>query len=140
MNYLKYCFLFVCFVISACTLKEHIDQAKWIIGTWEYKTSEGSIYEKWVKKDSLEFQGISYKINNQDTIVLETIRIVQENGNIFYIPKVQYQNNQQAVRFNIIRLRENYMSFENPSHDFPNIISYELINNDSLIATLSTER
>ena len=66
-----------------------IDKAEWLIGTWENKTPRGSIYETWNKMNENEYSGKSYVVMEQDTIVFETIRLVQEQSGLFYIPTVR---------------------------------------------------
>src|SRR5690606_19814959 len=53
-----------------------IAQAEWLIGTWESKTPEGTVYESWRRTGEKEFSGTSYFINDKDTVVLESIRLV----------------------------------------------------------------
>ncbi len=114
-----------------------ISKAEWLIGTWENKTQRGSIYETWNKTNDNEFSGISYIIKEKDTIVFENIRLVQEQDGLFYIPTVKNQNDGLPVRFATKTISETQMVFENPKHDFPQIISYTKITSDSLVAEIS---
>ncbi|WP_346984955.1 DUF6265 family protein [Chryseobacterium sp. POE27] len=117
--------------------KNDIQKAEWLIGTWENKTQRGSIYETWTKARNNEFSGKSYSIKDKDTIVFEKIRLVQENKKLFYIPTVNNQNGGLPVRFVAKTISENKLVFENPEHDFPQIIAYTKITSDSLIAEIS---
>lgn len=123
-----------------CTVKKAngINQMKWVIGTWEHITPKGSIYETW-KKDhkNNELMGKSYKLKNKDTIVFETIRLVQDQGGLFYIPVVKDQNDGIPVRFQAKVISAKQVVFENKTHDFPQVISYAKINKDSLQAEIS---
>ena len=73
----------------------------------------------------------------QDTIVFENIRLVQEKEGIFYIPVVKNQNDGLPVRFVAKTISDTKLIFENPEHDFPQIISYTKISSDSLVAEIS---
>jgi len=117
--------------------KSEIKKAVWLIGTWENKTSRGSIYETWSKTSNNEFSGRSYALTEKDTVVFETIRLVQEQDTLFYIPTVKKQNDNLPVRFTLKTLSDTRLVFENPQHDFPQIISYTKITTDSLIAEIS---
>jgi len=77
-------------VLCAWTIKQlsDIDNAAWLIGTWENKTPRGSIYETWSKASDNELLGKSYVVEQRDTIVFETIQLVQEPNGLFYIPTV----------------------------------------------------
>jgi len=126
-------------VLSAWTTRQtnDIKKAKWLIGTWENKTSKGSIYETWSKKNDNEFSGKSYIVKENDTIVFENIRLVQDQDGLFYIPIVKNQNEGLPVRFATKTVSETQLIFENPQHDFPQIISYIKISSDSLVAEIS---
>jgi hypothetical protein len=126
------------------TQTNNITKAEWLIGTWENpptgqpgKTPRGSIYETWSKTNDNEFSGMSYIIKEKDTVVFENIRLVQEQSGLFYIPTVKNQNDGLPVRFATKTISEVQMVFENPEHDFPQIISYTKINTDSLVAEIS---
>lgn len=114
-----------------------IKKAEWLIGTWENKTSRGSIYETWIKISNDEFSGKSYLLKEKDSIVFETIRLVQEQDSLFYIPTVKSQHEGLPVRFALKTISDAALVFENPQHDFPQIISYTKINTDSLVAEIS---
>ncbi len=116
---------------------DDINKANWLIGTWENKTQRGSIYETWSKTNDNEFSGISYIVKDQDTIIFENIRLVQERGTLFYIPVVKSQNEGLPVRFAIKTILETKLIFENTKHEFPQIISYTRIGADSLVAVIS---
>ena len=124
---------------SAWTAKhaDSLSKAQWLIGTWENKTTRGSIYESWIKKSDTEFLGKSYMKKANDTLVFENIRLVKEADRLFYIPAVRDQNGGLPVRFGLKTSSETQMVFENKDHDFPQIISYTKINSDSLVAEIS---
>ena len=109
---------------------------EWLLGTWSTETNRGIIFESWSSINN-ELVGISYSLNNGDTTVYETIRIIKEGDVIFYIPRVKTQNNDQAVRFLAKRVSSEKLVFENPSHEFPQVITYKRISADSLVAEIS---
>lgn len=114
-----------------------IKKAAWLIGTWENKTSKGSIYETWGKVSGHEFSGKSYIVKEKDTIIFENLRLVQEQGGLYYIPTVKNQNEGLPVRFAAKTVSAAQLIFENPKHDFPQIIAYTKIGADSLVAEIS---
>ncbi len=126
-------------ILCAWTTKQakDIKKAEWLIGTWENKTQRGSIYETWAKISDDELSGKSYILKEKDSIVFETIRLVQEQNNFFYVPKVKNQNDELPVRFASKIISETQLVFENLQHDFPQVISYTKINADSLVAEIS---
>ena len=126
-------------ILCAWTTKQTngLTKAAWLIGTWENKTPKGSIYETWNKVSANQFAGKSYIVKEKDTIVFETMRLVQEQDGLFYIPTVKNQNDGLPVRFASKTISETQLVFENPHHDFPQIISYTKITADSLVAEIS---
>jgi hypothetical protein len=127
------------FIFCSWTLQQHtkIKKAAWLTGTWENKTQRGSVYETWTKLSEVEFSGKSYMLKDQDTIVFETVRLIQEQNNIFYIPQVKGQNEGLPVRFRSTIISDKELVFENQEHEFPQLISYTKINADSLVARIS---
>ncbi|TAG30318.1 MAG: hypothetical protein EAZ13_08270 [Sphingobacteriia bacterium] len=117
--------------------KNEIEKAEWLIGTWENKTQHGSIYETWSKVSDVELSGKSYMLKEKDTIVFETIRLIQEQKSLFYIPNVKNQNDNMPVRFIAKTVSDKELVFENPNHDFPQIISYSKINANDLVAEIA---
>ena len=114
-----------------------IKKAGWLIGTWENKTSRGSVYETWTKVNDNELLGKSYMLKEKDTVVFENVQLIQKDNNLFYIPVVKNQNNNLPVSFSLKKISDTEMIFENPVHDFPQVISYTKINADSLVAEIS---
>jgi hypothetical protein len=81
--------------------------------------------------------GRSYSIKDQDTIVFETYKLVQEQDSLFHIPIVKNENNNLPVRFVLKFFSDTQLLFQNPTHDFPQVITYTKINSDSLVAEIS---
>lgn len=114
-----------------------IEKASWLIGKWQNNSTEGNVTEIWEKSNDSTFIGKSYFVVGKDTISSETIKLEQNNEELFYIPTVRDQNNRQPVKFRLTSLTNKQLVFENPEHDFPQKISYTQIRNDSLIAEIS---
>ncbi len=114
-----------------------IKKTEWLIGTWENKTPQGSLYEAWSRKNDAELYGKSYFLNDKDTILFETIQLLEKEQKLYYIVTVANQNDELPVSFESTIITDNQLVFENPQHDFPQIISYTKISTDSLIAEIS---
>jgi len=134
-------FLVAMVLIGLCSwticFESYIKKAGWLIGTWENKTSRGSIYEAWVKVNDHEFSAKSYALKERDTMIFENIRLVQEEGKLFYVPTVKNQNGGLPVRFVLKTITDTTLVFENLQHDFPQVISYTKIDKDRLVAEIS---
>jgi len=122
---------------SNATEQAALKKAAWLIGTWESKSSRGSLYETWSIVSDLEYLGKIYMIKDMDTVIFETVQLIQQQNNLYYIPSVKDQNNGQAVSFKSTFVSETKIIFENPEHDFPQMISYTMTPPDSLLAQIS---
>jgi hypothetical protein len=131
--------LFILFFIPACIEEntEVINKYDWLLGTWKNTTKQHAIFESWSKKSNTEFRGISYLLDDQDTVVLEYIRLVQEDNELFYIPTVKDQNDSLPIRFSINFASKTELVFQNQQHDFPQTIKYQRVAKDSLVAEIS---
>ncbi|MDI1255101.1 MAG: DUF6265 family protein [Flavobacterium sp.] len=114
-----------------------IEKTFWLIGDWENISNEGTLLESWEKKNDSTLIGTSFFIQNKDTVFAEQIALEEREKELFYIPTVSDQNNGKPVAFKMTSATEKQVVFENPSHDFPQKITYNLIKKDSLVAEIS---
>lgn len=110
----------------------------WLLGTWKMETKKGIILEKWSSSNDSTFSGKSILVRSSsgDTVLLEKIQFVKRNNDFFYIPVAEGQNNNQPVEFKLTSYNEKGFVAENPEHDFPKRIIYNLINKDSIHAVV----
>lgn len=129
------------FVLSSFSKTDYKDLNKlnWLLGKWEVVSSKHLQFEEWKKISKNKFEGISYKVIGNDTIISETLELVILENNIFYIPTVYDQNNAQPIKFKISTLERGYVSFENKEHDFPKKIEYFLESKREIKAIVSNE-
>lgn len=129
------------FVLTSFSNYTHknLNKLNWILGKWKVSSSKRLQFEEWQKVSSIKYEGVSYKINDSDTIVSEKILLIIEDGNIFYIPTVFDQNNAQPIKFKLTQLKKGYVSFENKEHDFPKKIEYFLESKRKIKAKVSNE-
>lgn len=116
---------------------QRLVDTKWLLGTWEQKTPKRTVYETWKHSNDSIYSGKSYLLKGKDTIVLETISLLQTSETLYYIPTVGNQNSSMPVHFKLISSLGKQLVFENPKHDFPQKITYTLITSDSLLAEIS---
>jgi hypothetical protein len=105
-------------------------------GLWRMDKPNGALFEEWKKINNELLQGRSFILKENDTIVLEQIRLAKEGDEVFYIPSVKDQNSGQPVTFTMLSSKKNQFTFENKSHDFPQRIIYRFVNNDSVVARI----
>ncbi|MEL1245086.1 DUF6265 family protein [Flavobacterium sp. DGU11] len=114
-----------------------LEKASWLVGNWGNTTPEGILSESWEKENDSVYKGQSFFVIGKDTVFAEYIDLAETNGKLTYIVSVKGQNNEAPVPFEVTSATENQMVFENPKHDYPNKITYNKINNDSLVAEIS---
>src|ERR1700754_3321735 len=95
-------------------VSNEISKAEWLIGTWRMTTPKGNIYESWKRTSQYELSGKSYRLKDKDTVVFETVRLVQEQDSLFYSPTVKQQNGGLPVRFARKSISDEELIFENP--------------------------
>src|SRR6476620_8959519 len=132
--------LIVLATLASCKKNENTNKlhvADWLIGSWENQMEEGRLTETWEKVNDSLYSGKSYLIKDKDTLDNEVIHLMQKGNDLFYIPIVKGQNNDQPVVFSSTSASASQMVFVNPKHDFPQKITYRKVNNDSLVAEIS---
>lgn len=137
--------IYVVFLLAICCFSceqksksySELEKASWLLDRWENTTPEGTFSEEWKTENDSVLVGESYFINGKDTLFSETIRLEQQENNLFYIVTVPNQNEEKPVEFKLTSSTSDYLVFENPEHDFPKKITYKLVNKDSLYAEIS---
>lgn len=117
-----------------------IEKASWIIGSWGNTTKEGDLTETWTQLNDSILKGISFVQSGKDTLFTEHIEIIQKQNELFYNPRISNQNEGKMVSFKLTSSTEKELVFENPTHDFPQKITYTHISNDSLMAEISGKK
>ena len=100
--------LFALLTIVACkktenSAKDKIKTADWLIGNWENELEQGILSESWEKANDSTFNGKSFFIKDKDTLNNETIVLSQKGDDLFYVPVVQGQNNNEPVVFKMTK-------------------------------------
>lgn len=116
--------------------KKHglMDRISWLNGSWMMQDKEGIITEEWHRINDSLMEGRSDFLTGDTVIPFETIRIYNVRDTFFYEAKAAGQNNEQPVAFAITSSSDSGFVAENPLHDFPQKISYRLVNRDSIHA------
>lgn len=124
-------------VVPAKPKFEMMEKAEWLIGKWGSVLPEGTTTETWSAKNDSVYVGQTYFIAGKDTLFSESISIEQRGKDLFYIPVVKEQNGGKPVEFKLTSATEKQLVFENPTHDFPQKITYTQQTPDSLVAEIS---
>jgi hypothetical protein len=137
----KFAWAFIAILtIASCKKSEKANKmiaVDWMLGTWENDIEQGKLTETWEKANDSTLNGKSYFIKDKDTLNNETVMLMQKGNDLFYIPTVIGQNNNEPVIFKLTKGTATQLVFENPKHDFPQKITYRQITKDSILAEIS---
>ncbi|OYU81892.1 MAG: hypothetical protein CFE23_03185 [Flavobacterium sp. BFFFF1] len=138
---MKKAFLIIAVISIYSCKKENrydkINNASWVVGRWENASRAGLLVETWKKQDDSTYIGSSAFMVGNETKFFEKIKLEQHDTIVTYTATVKDQNNGEPVSFNLTSATKTQLVFENPGHDFPQKIIYNLVGNDSLIAEIS---
>ena len=115
------------------TIDPNLSQLRWIEGTWKNKETEQLTMEVWKLSSPNRFEGHGYMIEGKDTTFHENLTIECLNGDVLYIAQFE---GQVATMFQMTNSEGNYLVFENKEHIYPQTISYNLLNDSTMIAAL----
>lgn len=121
---------------SAKQARDDFKKLAWLEGTWLRTNPPAgqSGSERWFKSSPSELQGHGVTFNGQDTLFVEKLRIMINEDRLYYV--VDVPENQQPVFFKLTEITKAGFVFENPDHDFPQKIVYQ-VENGKLKATVS---
>jgi hypothetical protein len=120
---MKNIFLVVTIAVSINATAQQKDFS-WLLGTWKLK--DKNVYEQWtISADKNYLNGHSFRINEGDTVSMEKIRFMFDGNSYHYMPDVA--GPQGEVDFRVTSFNANSFIAENPQHDFPKLIRYNLV-------------
>lgn len=125
--------LALCLLASSCAmigLRKPPDLV-WLEGCWS--TSSGKTTECWRPDGGRKLSGASRTFTDGDHF-REALRIYRRKGKYHYEAS---PDGQAQTVFTEALIDERKVVFENPEHDYPQRISYELLNDGHLRATIS---
>lgn len=107
-----------------------------IVGTW--KLEDDNQFERWVKNADGSYLSTGFTVvNDKDTIISEKVKIYSKGSGWCFETLVSGQNDGKSVVFTSEILNDSLVQFENKGHDFPNIINYRLLYQNSLQAFIA---
>ena len=114
----------------------NVGDLKWLEGNWKRSNSKAgeSGLETWTKVSSTELKGRGITLHGSDTAFVEKIRIIVQDGSLYYVADVP--ENKKSVYFLFTEIKANSFTCQNPAHDFPKMIAYSL-KDTKLTATIS---
>ncbi len=109
----------------------------WLLGAWRAEGEQVFTDESWTQVSPSTFEGrgeATVKASGEKQ-GLETLRLVEMSGGIYYIAKVGH--NALPIAFQAIHCSDDSAVFENPQHDFPKRLAYRRKGADGLVVEVS---
>ncbi len=122
--------LLVTTIVSAQSdkTKSDFNSLSWLEGTWtrsNIQSPERTSIESWRKTGEYEYTGKGATLQGSDTVFMEKLKIFIAGNEIHYVADID--ENENPVRFVFTTIGPNIFICENPQHDYPKKISYQLI-------------
>ncbi len=114
-----------------------IDNMSWLAGAWVGTRGAGgaiSMEERWSPPLGGAMLGVSRTVSRGRMSAFEFLRIVEREGGLVYIAQ---PGGRTPTEFVLTELGDTRAVFENPRHDFPQRIVYELSPEGRLTASIS---
>ena len=136
MKQFKFLIALAGLALTACTVTPDINfpEGKWVMEAED----QVIIYEEWEKEevDRYKGKGIIYRLEKE--LHSEKIEIVWKDEQWQYKAVVKGQNDGKAVYFKLVEQTETRWRFENPDHDYPQVLDYQLTDENHLHVTVGS--
>jgi len=110
---------------------------EWLAGAWVGTGGPASIEERWSPPPGCAMLGVSRTVRGGSVVAFEYLRIVDGDGGLVYVAQPGGAPPEELV---LTELGATHAVFENPRHDSPQRIVYELSAEGSLIASICFAR
>ena len=111
-----------------------VADASWLAGCWTQRSETRQYDEQWMQPAGGTLIGTSRTVSRGRTSAWEFLQLRQDGSDVHYIAT---PSNQAETRFKLTEARDGYLKFENPAHDFPQVITYTRRDDGSLLAQIS---
>lgn len=105
----------------------------WLAGAWVGTRGRASIEERWSPPLGGAMLGVSRTVSRERMVAFEYLRIVERDGGLVYVAQ---PNGAPPTEFVLTEVSPTRAVFENPRHDSPQRIVYELSAEGGLVASI----
>ncbi|HEX5632192.1 MAG TPA: DUF6265 family protein, partial [Gemmatimonadales bacterium] len=106
----------------------------WLAGAWVTVRGSRTIEEQWNAPRGGVMLGTGRTTQGDRLVEFEFLRIVRRNGALVFIAQ---PNGAPPTEFALTAQGPDSVRFENPAHDFPQVVRYRLTGPGSLVAVVS---
>ncbi len=102
-----------------------IEKLAWLGGCWASDGGEKGSGEQWMPLGGGSMLGMSRTVKNGKTVATEFMQIRSDDTGA--ITFTAMPSGQATATFPLLRISEDEVVFENPTHDFPQRIAYQRV-------------
>ena len=110
-----------------------ISSLDWLAGCWTGTSGARSVEEHWMKPAGGTMFGMSRTVAGDKTLEFEFLELRQQGTGVSYIAR---PSGQPQASFQWVSGTRTSARFENPAHDFPQVITYTVNPDGSLLARI----
>ena len=123
--------------VSDARAQDALRPAGWLAGCWEQAGSGRVTSEQWMAPAGGLMMGMSRTVVRDSAREFEHLRIESRAGKTAY---VAHPSGQAETVFPATVVHDTLLVFSNPTHDFPQQISYRRVSRDSVVARIEGTR
>lgn len=104
----------------------------WLLGTWEIPSVSayaGSSFEVWKRISDSNWEGKTYRMFGNDTIIFDRMKMLVEGGKVVIKMTAEKEGKRFEASFVGTKLCEELWAFECPDADSPSAIYYRNLGN-----------
>jgi hypothetical protein len=109
----------------------------WMAGSWELANERVRIEEHWIPAKGGLMLGVGRTLRGENAVAFEFLRIEEREDGIYYVAQ---PNGQPPTAFKLTKWGDKLVEFENPDHDFPQVIRYQMKSDGTLLAQAEGKR
>jgi hypothetical protein len=116
--------------------QDDLEGLAWLEGEWQRETRRGLSIERWSRLPGGGLVGESVVIpaDGGEEFQVEALLLVRMGADIFFVARPR--QNEFPIGFRLVAQTDTEAVFENPTHDFPQRITYLRTASDSFTATI----
>jgi hypothetical protein len=114
-----------------------IERLTWLSGCWNYDGRQAGSLEHWLRPAGGAMLAVSRVIRDGRMVSYEFLRVEETRDGTLRM--IASPVGQATTAFDLAEIDAGLIVFENPEHDFPQRISYRLIDENHLIARAEAE-
>jgi hypothetical protein len=120
---------------ATANAKATMADVAWIAGSWAGTAGANTYEERWTPPAAGSMMAVSRTLRDTVMTEFEFLCIVERNSGLVY--SAMPNGRMPATDFTLTKIEKGTAVFENPAHDYPQMIQYKLGSDGSLEATIS---